>query len=455
MATCRPLEDIPLPQDWPDHVRSAVVHVISLARTALIWTRSWAVNSPIQRVRLAGQLDQAKNEIELLKEEIRIKDARMSKIEARHRPYYPAQERMAILALRAARGWNAAETARRFLVEPETISTWGRRIDEDGDHALVRLPEPVNKFPDFVLHIVQKLKTLCPTMGKKRIAETLARAGLHLAVTTVGRMLKSDWQKPPEDSEEASRNDQGKKKSGAHVVTAKRPNHVWNVDLTLMPTAAGFWVPWVPFSLPQVWPFCWWISLVVDHYSRHVVGFAVFTKEPQFVQVRSFLGRAIQKAGAAPKYTVSDKGRQFWCKGFKKWCKRKRIRPRFGAVGQYGSIAVIERFIRSLKSEGLRRILITMQLQKMRNEVGLYITWYNEHRPSQALGGRTPAEVYQGSTPANIQLRYEPRKRWPTKSPCAQPRAKIKGRRGVRLELHVGYFEGRKHLPVVELRKAA
>ncbi len=44
-----------------------------------------------------------------------------------------------------------------------------------------------NRFPDFVRHIVIRLKVLCPTMGKKRIAQTLAKAGLALGVSTVGR----------------------------------------------------------------------------------------------------------------------------------------------------------------------------------------------------------------------------------------------------------------------------
>ncbi|MFC1452629.1 transposase [Verrucomicrobiota bacterium] len=446
------LEDIPLPKDWPQAVKTAVIHSISLAHAAIIWTRSWAVNSPMARVRLAGQLDQTKSEISLPKEEIRIKDARMRKIQARHRPFYPATERMAILELRAAQGWSLAQTARRFLVEPETISSWMARVDEAGQHALVGLPEPVNKFPDYVQHIVRRLKVLCPTMGKKRMAETLARAGLHLGVTTVARMLKAGQRRP---TAEPARDDGHTEEPELRVVTAKHPNHVWHVDLTVVPTSAGFWVPWMPFSLPQVWPFCWWVALALDHFSRRVVGFAIFTKEPTCVQIRAFLGRAIHKVGVAPKYTISDKGPQFWCQGFKKWCKRRQIKPRFGAAGQYGSIAVIERFIRSLKSEGLRRILIPLELQKMRTELSLYITWYNEHRPSQALGGRTPDEAYHCLRPANRQLRYEPRTRWPTKSRCAEPRAKIKASRGVRLELRVGRFEGRKHLSVVELSKAA
>jgi hypothetical protein len=31
----------------------------------------------------------------------------------------------------------------------------------------------VNRFPDFVRAMVQRLKTLCPAMDKKKIAETL------------------------------------------------------------------------------------------------------------------------------------------------------------------------------------------------------------------------------------------------------------------------------------------
>ena len=66
------------------------------------------------------------------------------------------------------------------------------------------------------------------------------------------------------------------------------------------------------------------------------MGFAVFKKVPHSRDVRSFLGRAMHQAQATPKYLISDKGKQFWCQGFKDWCQRKGIRPRFGALGQHG-----------------------------------------------------------------------------------------------------------------------
>ncbi|MFO7871321.1 MAG: hypothetical protein R6V03_07820, partial [Kiritimatiellia bacterium] len=111
---------ISLPFAWPDTVRTAVLHACSLAHYAIVYTRSWCADSRLQRVRLAGRLDRARNEIALLREEIRIKGARMRKIPARHRPFYHPAERMAILEMKAVRGWNLRQTAEAFLLEPET-----------------------------------------------------------------------------------------------------------------------------------------------------------------------------------------------------------------------------------------------------------------------------------------------------------------------------------------------
>jgi len=35
-------------------------------------------------------------------------------------------------------------------VTEETISSWVRRVDEEGEHALVQIHGPVNEFPAFV-----------------------------------------------------------------------------------------------------------------------------------------------------------------------------------------------------------------------------------------------------------------------------------------------------------------
>lgn len=332
--------------------------------------------------------------------------------------------------------------------------TLGRQgIDDAGESALVKVGEPVNRFPDFVRHVVRRLKSLCPTMGKKRIAQTLARVGLHLGVTTVGRMLKEREKETPEAAGFVAA-DEAMEVQAQGPVTARQANHVWLTDLTLMPTSAGFWVPWLPFAIPQRWPFCWWVACVVDLYSRRVIGFSVFAKEPTSVDLRSFLGRAMSQAAATPKYIVSDKGGQFYCPGFKAWCRRKGIEARYAAAERRGATAVVERFFRSFKDEWLRRIAVPLRRDAMRRELSCYLAWFHESRSHQGLGGRTPNEVYEGVAPANECARTEPRSRWPADSLCALPAAKL-GSRPSRFELNVAFHEGSRHLPIVELKVAA
>ena len=256
--------EIPLPRGWPSRVKSAILHVISLAQFTLAYTRGWAANSPNSRIRLKAELDRAQQEITLLREELRIKDVRMAQLAPHRRPYYPPVERMAILQLKVARGWNLEQAARAFLVTADTIRSWLKRVDEQGPDALVQLREPVNKFPAFVRYLVQQLKALCPMLGKVKISQILARAGLHLGATTVGRILKEEpTPSPTEEQKQDGKN---------RVVTSKYPNHLWQIDLTTVPIGPGFWTMWPPFSLPQFWPFGWWIGVVLDHYSRRIMG---------------------------------------------------------------------------------------------------------------------------------------------------------------------------------------
>jgi len=433
---------IPLPEQWSSLVRSGVLHAISLAHFTLTFTRSWAANSFNARIRIKQDNDRLRQEVALLREEMRIKDSRMLRIPAQRRPHYPAVERLAILEPRAARGWSRTQTARHLLVTTATVCSWMGRLEEEGPRAIVQTREPVNKFPDFVAYIVRRLKVLCPSMGKTKIAQVLCRAGLHLGSTTVQRMLIPKRRPKPVPSTH-----------GPHV-TACHPNHVWHCDLTTVPTSFGFWVSWFPGALPQRWPFCWWVAVVVDHCSRRAMGFAVFEQQPSSVEVRMFLGRAIRSAGAAPEHLITDQGSQFTDDAFGRWYDRRGIRQSFGAVGKYGSIAVVERFIRSMKNECTRRFLVPYQRESMRRELALYLEWYNGHRPHEWLGSATPDEIYFDRARASESPRIELRRHWPRGLPCASPQA-VRGKVGQVVELKLGYLSRRVHLPIVELKRAA
>ena len=83
-----------LPSGWKQSVQSALLNVIALATYSLKQVRGEAGEGEIERLR---------QDVLLLREQMRIKDARLEQIPPQRRPHYRPTERLAILELRAAR----------------------------------------------------------------------------------------------------------------------------------------------------------------------------------------------------------------------------------------------------------------------------------------------------------------------------------------------------------------
>ncbi len=435
----RPLSvSVPLPSAWRASVQRAVLCAISLAHLSLVQTRAWCADSRLARVRLKAENARLRTEVAQLRQIQRIKDARMARIPAANRPHYAPEERFEILSLRAAASWSVATTARVFQIAAGTIAIWARRLDEGGSAALLALPVPVNKLPECHSLVVEQLRTLLPTMGKRRIAQLLTRAGVSLAASTVKRIRDRKRRPKPPSPPAPAPPPVLPERPRYPGIRAKRAHHVWHVDLTLVPLVGRFFCVWFPFSVPQCWPFYWWVAAVLDQHSRAVMAKGVFKTQPSAEQLCRMLDRAKRRAGCGPTHIISDQGAQFRGE-YRAWCRRAGAKPRFGAVGSSASIALLERFWRSMKDEACRVIHVPHGIHAMRAELDAYVTWYNEYRPHQALRGLTPKQRLEGSElPAHNRSGGRPR---------SEPRAPP--------VLVVTRFRGREHLPIVELREAA
>ena len=314
-----------------------------------------------------------------------------------------------------------------------------------GPEGLLALRVPVNRFPDFVAELVKFLHATFPLMGAVRMAQVLGRAGLHLAPTTVRRFRRASRRpkSAPPSAPNPARLYPG--------IVAKAPYRLFHVDLTAVKRVRGFWAPWFPFSLPQCWPFCWWVVGVIDHYSRAVLALKAFRANPTSAEVIGVLQAAMRKADRQPRYIISDQGPQFR-DDYKRWCKALGINPRFGAVGKKGSIAIIERFWLSMKSELFWRINVERLSERMMQDaLQAYVAWYNTERPHQSLQGATPAEKLSGRKPKIVSRKYEVREGFPARaSPGRQMPLRVK-----KLELVVTTESGYRELPNVRLRKVA
>jgi hypothetical protein len=100
-------------------------------------------------------------------------------------------------------------------------------------------------------------------------------------------------------------------------------------------------------------------------------------------------------------------------------------------------------------------LLVPLRREAFRRELLELTTWHNAERPHMPLSGQTSDEVHHGRFPANRKPCFEPRPKWPRGSPCAKPWALVKGKPGVQIELDIEFQAGRRHLPIVRVRRAA
>ena len=149
------LPEIPLPKGWSELTLHAVLHVISLARIALLNAYIWPDGPECDGLRLRAENDRLKSEIALLQLEIQIKDARFARLEPKRRPHYLPHERLEILVIQATRGWSNVQIAKRFQVTLQTIRNWIQ--GKDREETIVQIAEKPTRYPNFVRYIVQQI----------------------------------------------------------------------------------------------------------------------------------------------------------------------------------------------------------------------------------------------------------------------------------------------------------
>ena len=204
-----------------------------------------------------------------------------------------------------------------------------------------------------------------------KIAETLFRDAWKISARTVGRICK-ERPLPHEPREDMTR---------PTTVRGDRPNHLWLVDITRIPTLFPF------LSLH--------LMVVLDACSRLPLGATLRLLEPSAAVAVALMDRAIRTHGG-PKHLVVDRGAQFTAESFRGFVDRRGIRKRHGAVGQTHSLGLIDRFFRTLKDSLSLRSLRPWSLRHFERRLTVAFIHYAYVRPHASLGGFTPIEVYYG-----------------------------------------------------------
>ena len=157
-----------------------------------------------------------------------------------------------------------------------------------------------------------------------------------------------------------------------------RPNQVWCADITYIPMAKGFV----------------YLVAVMDWFSRRVLAWRLsITLETDFCVAA--LRDALERHGR-PDIFNTDQGVQFTSAAFLEALSSQGVRISMDGKGRFLDNIFIERLWRSLKYEEVY-IKAYGSVTEARRGIGGWLGFYNEKRPHQALGYRTPRVVHEGA----------------------------------------------------------
>ena len=153
-----------------------------------------------------------------------------------------------------------------------------------------------------------------------------------------------------------------------------RPNQVWAADITYIPMARGFL----------------YLVVIMDWYSRYVLAWRLSNTLDSAFCVDA-LQEALRKG--RPEIFNTDQGSQFTSEAYTGLLEQHGIRISMDGKGSYNDNLFIERLWRTVKYEEVY-LKAYQDGSTARDGLWQYFRFYDDDRPHQALGYRTPAEVY-------------------------------------------------------------
>ena len=163
-------------------------------------------------------------------------------------------------------------------------------------------------------------------------------------------------------------------------VTVDRPDQAWATDITYVRLTHGFV----------------YLTAILDWYSRYVVSWELSTTLDT-----GFCLEALRKAFriSKPEIFNTDQGPQFTSVDFTDLLENEGIKVSMDGRGRVYDNIFVERLWRSVKYEEIY-LHDYQTVPAAKSQLSAYFEFYNNERPHETLGYRTPHEVYFGTRAA-------------------------------------------------------
>ena len=215
-----------------------------------------------------------------------------------------------------------------------------------------------------------------PYFGARRMREMLIRAGRKVTRKTIRRLMKLMG------LEALYRKPRTSKTSPEHKIypyllrglEITEPNQVFASDITYIPMARGFV----------------YLVAVMDWHSRYILSWRLSnTLESDFCVEALTDSLNVAK----PQIFNTDQGSQFTSSDFVDTLLDAGVQVSMDGRGRCMDNIFVERLWRSLKYEEVY-LNPYENIRQARESIARWVDFYNNRRPHQGLGYRTPAEVY-------------------------------------------------------------
>ena len=227
---------------------------------------------------------------------------------------------------------------------------------------------------------IDELYTAHPFYGSRKMTAVLRREGWAVNRKRVRRLMRLMGLQSLAPCPDTSR------AHPAHPVypyllrdiVVQRPNQVWATDITYIRIERGFA----------------YLVAVMDWHSRKVLAWRLSnTLDTEFCV--DALQEALRSFGP-PEIFNTDQGSQFTSRDFTGVLQAHGIRISMDGKGRAFDNIFVERLWRSVKYEEVY-LKHYETMREAREGLAAYFRFYNTERPHQALGNRTPAEVYEAA----------------------------------------------------------
>jgi putative transposase len=235
-----------------------------------------------------------------------------------------------------------------------------------------------------LMRLLDEQFTKTPFYGSRRMTVVLVGLGWQVNRKHVVRLMRQMGLEAIYPKPRLSRPGEGHQiypylLRGKQVTAA---NHVWSADITYIRLASGFL----------------YLVAIMDWWSRYVLAWELsITLDAAFCVTA--LQRALEEAGD-PQVFNTDQGVHFTSKDFLAPLKARGIAISMDGRGRALDNVFVERLWRSLKYEEVY-LKDYQSVIEATEGISAYMRFYNEQRPHQALGYRTPAALYHGAITAN------------------------------------------------------